>query len=146
LDVQVPNLADVVSVSFNILSNNNTAPSLAILNPTDLLGLTLEKDTQGNLLGRIQTLPDGTVLIDGIPAIGHSAVPPGTMYVGDFAGSSEIKDYQAVTVRISETVSGIELENTVYLIIEGQLAPANYTPLVFMSVDISTAITNLTRA
>jgi HK97 family phage major capsid protein len=137
-------LSEVLGVAQVHLSNNQLIPTLAMINPADALDLFMKKDTQGRRLGRVDRMPDGTILVDGLPVIVNSAVEVGFAYVGDFNEWAEIKDYQALTIRMSETVDDYELKNKVALIVESQIAAANYNPLAFMKVDISTAITDLT--
>jgi HK97 family phage major capsid protein len=83
---QLYDLVRAMATTIQSGKDNNFRCNYAVMNDTDLLRMTSEKDADGNYINPpfVRVNPDGTVSVDGILCIPQSDLTPGTMLVGDF--------------------------------------------------------------
>jgi HK97 family phage major capsid protein len=83
---QVYDLIRAMSTTIQAGKDNNFRCNYCVMNDTDLLRMTSEKDINGNYINPpfVRVNADGTVSVDGVLCIPQSDITAGTMLVGDF--------------------------------------------------------------
>jgi len=141
--VQNPQKVDALIAAMEALAQVNYMADTIIMNPADVYGIQVLKESAGNYLNRVNFTTDGRLVINGIVVGLSTAVTAGDVVVANMAKAALMLQRDAPSVRFYDQDQDNAIKNLITIVIEERIALAKpYQNAIFYDsfADVITAI------
>jgi HK97 family phage major capsid protein len=123
---------DVLIDAARQVADDEYRATAMLVHPTDATAMKLTKDDNGNYIFPWVFMPNGNVVLDGIPVIVTTAVAANTFLVGDFKRAAQIFDRRQLSVEFSNTNEDNFIKGMVTVRCSERIAIVVYRPKAFV--------------